>query len=284
MFCGRPSSSRRKSLLVRSRTISPFLLRTLANRLTTLTPEENFAVSWSGDGGGGGGADCCCPRSKPSEGMSPRVASRVRRVIECSEAIGVFIDARCARQVTSLARLLPKLPPRTRARVAFQQPQVLPALHGGGGEAVSIGREAQPRLVGGAAGDDERARVLRDLANRSAGKIDGFHERSGLFPAGGVQRFAMARESDGGTVQLGQGAALRAIRGKELDAVAGFTGQPLAGGGPFQRHETGGSACNDLGLLIGADSDDGRLPGAVAMHQSCDRVPIRRPSGRHHVF
>src|SRR3984957_4242099 len=53
MVCGRPFSESEKSSLVRSGTSSPFLLRTVANTLTTFTSVEKVGSScWAGRGGG----------------------------------------------------------------------------------------------------------------------------------------------------------------------------------------------------------------------------------------
>src|ERR1039458_2266202 len=91
MTCARPSSSSRKSSLVRSLTIAPALLRTLAYRLTTLTPLENVGLSccW---------APCCCPPSRRSAGRSPRTENRLRREIGRSSAIGCV--ERCAKPLS----------------------------------------------------------------------------------------------------------------------------------------------------------------------------------------
>src|ERR1041385_1034533 len=66
MVCGRPSSSSRKSSFVRLRTTWPFLSRTVANRLTTLTPAENVG--------------CCWPRIRRNAGNTGRAHSKRRRV------------------------------------------------------------------------------------------------------------------------------------------------------------------------------------------------------------
>ena len=49
--------------------------------------------------------------------------------------------------------LLPELVPGTRARVAFEDPQIAARFDGGRSEAAAIGREAETGLIGGAAGD-----------------------------------------------------------------------------------------------------------------------------------
>src|ERR1700733_14250392 len=50
MDCGLPSSSSSKSSLVRSRTILPFLSRTVTGKLTTLTSTERVVVGVPGAG------------------------------------------------------------------------------------------------------------------------------------------------------------------------------------------------------------------------------------------
>src|ERR1017187_3606477 len=92
--CPRPSSSSRKSSLVRSLTMAPVLLRTLANRLTTLTPVENVGLVCS--------CCCalCCAPSRRRAGRRPRTENRLGREMDSPNAIGVMRDARNGGGVT----------------------------------------------------------------------------------------------------------------------------------------------------------------------------------------
>src|ERR1017187_4472935 len=94
MSCPRPSSSSRKSSLVRSLTMAPVLLRTLAYRLTTLTPVENVGLACSCC------ALCCCAPSRRRAGRRPRAENRLRREMDSSSAIDVLRDARNGSRVT----------------------------------------------------------------------------------------------------------------------------------------------------------------------------------------
>src|SRR6185369_3912795 len=131
MSCARPSSSSRKSFLVRSLTIAPFLLRTLANRLTTLTPVENVGLS------------CCWAPSNRSAGTSPRTENRLRREIGWSSAIGVLRDARNGGQVTAKAAT------RGAARDIHPAATVALGVRRRRGQTASIRGETDSRLAGG---------------------------------------------------------------------------------------------------------------------------------------
>src|ERR1039457_852221 len=74
--------------------IAPVLLRTLANRLTTLTPVENVGLACSCC------ALCCCAPSRRRAGRRPRAENRVRREMDSSNAIGEMRDARNGGGVT----------------------------------------------------------------------------------------------------------------------------------------------------------------------------------------
>src|ERR1019366_5100715 len=75
--------------------MAPALLRTLANRLTTLTPVENVGLACSCC------ALCCCAPSRRRAGRRPRAENRVRREMDSSNAIGEMRDARNGGGVTS---------------------------------------------------------------------------------------------------------------------------------------------------------------------------------------
>src|ERR1035437_4303919 len=101
--------------------MAPFLLRTLANRLTTLTRAENVGLSW-GLSWGLSCDSCCWAPSKRRAGRKPRADSKPRREIDPSIAMLVLRDARDRGEVTckaprpSFARIgrLKPAPPCTR--------------------------------------------------------------------------------------------------------------------------------------------------------------------------
>src|SRR4051812_6971397 len=88
MACGRPSSSSRKSFLVRLLTICPFLSRTLAKRLTTLTSVEKA----------GSGLFCSWPGRRMA-GRRESADSRLRRE-SFGDPILLLKDVRDAKRVT----------------------------------------------------------------------------------------------------------------------------------------------------------------------------------------